>query len=411
MHHSSLKLYLPTILFVLLWWGCAFLPLTRVNPVNQTVEPSAERSLVQAAPYLAPLSRQKIHEALLGNIDLMLSLMAEWDTEAQLLALVDQNVQRLPASKYLRGQLIGRQMQARGKGSALETPPELTTVVDDAGSALSLTTDRTRFLPQTYVAASFLIALSPPEQIVALPKGFREQTQVIPAAYANRVLMDIGPYQTELLAQYKPQLAFVAPYTLPATRQALLGLGAELFVIDRVDTIETIQSSLKRVGQAVGRAEEAELLALFMEAALCALDNRLNNACPYRSNERPDTLYLNYYAKFSAPTCRTLTGHLLGRLGLNTFPALAKASEDSWQISLEVEKIVEINPKAIILSSTHEASLKTMVLQHPALQQVSAVRNGRVYTVDEIVQDSPSQFAVLAYYDLVKVLIDAGRVP
>ena len=35
-----------------------------------------------------------------------------------------------------------------------------------------------RFLPQTYAAASFLLAIAQPHEIIALPKGMRHLSQI-----------------------------------------------------------------------------------------------------------------------------------------------------------------------------------------------------------------------------------------
>lgn len=365
--------------------------------------------MTTTSAYLNPLSRQKVHEALLGNTELMLTLIAEWDTEAQLLAACNNiEPQRLANADYLQAQLLGRLILARSRGLTTERPflPRPRAVDDDTGRRLSLDKQYRRFLPQTYISASFLLTLSPPDAIVALPKGLRDHTQIYPTGILDSVPLDCSPYHTEVLYRARPDVAFVAPYTLPATRQALLDKGIELFTISRVNSFEEVEESLLKVGDVTDSSDEAQLLSYFMQAAICALNNRLIEANLYDSSNH-DILYLNYYTRFSTPTSKTLTGSMFQRLGINRFSLLEEQREQHWQIPLEQERIVHLNPKAIILSAVNAAEVRDYIMNNPAFQQVSAVQHNNIFTVDPVVQDFSSQFAVLAYYDLVKSLLEA----
>lgn len=402
---KSSRLYIFATAFVIGWWVLAFAPSSNTYTLVTAEHKSSLLETSSSSPYLYPISRQKLHQALLGNAEIMVSLMAEWDTEARLLAACEaNNAQRLPGNKYLKAQLLGRRIQAREQGiDTTEYPPRFYETEDDAG-ALHESRRRERFLPQTYVAASFLLALTEPEQIIALPKGLRDLHSLYPSELLERIPLDCGPYQTESLVKLRPDIAFVAPYSMPTTRQALASQGIELFTISNINTLEEIQDALLKVGDVSGRPEEAELLALFMEAAICALDNRLL----YAQKERRDVLYLNYFSKFSAPTQHTLTGSLLHRLNINQFAHL-KASSNHWQIPLENEKIARLQPQAIILSAGNGNELKSLLLNHPAFRDVPAIKTGQIFAVEATVQDSSSQFAVLAYYDLVNALLEVQQ--
>ncbi|MDP1835843.1 MAG: ABC transporter substrate-binding protein [Chlamydiales bacterium] len=402
---KSSRLYIFATVFVLGWWILAFAPSSNTYTLVTAAHKSSLLETSSSSPYLYPISRQKLHQALLGDAEIMISLMAQWDTEARLLAFCEaSNSQRLSSNKYLKAQLLGRRIQAREQGiDTTEYPTRFNETADDAG-AFHDSRRRERFLPQTYVAASFLLALTEPEQIVALPKGLRDLHNLYPAELLDRIPLDCGPYQTESLLKLRPDIAFIAPYSMPATRQALANQGIELFTISNINTLEEIQDALLKVGDVSGRPEEAELLALFMEAAICALDNRLL----YAEKKKKDVLYLNYYSKFAAPTDHTLAGSLLHRLGINQFAHL-KASSNHWQIPLENERIARLQPQAIILSASNGTELKSLVMNHPAFRDVPAIKTGQIFAVDASIQDSSSQFAILAYYDLVNALLEVDQ--
>jgi iron complex transport system substrate-binding protein len=395
-------LYITLFAFVLGWWYLAFHSSTIPSDVVISPRQISLAEISPSSPYLNPLSRSKLHQALLGDTELMISLMAEWDTEARLLTTcVNSDIQRLPNDKYLKAQLLGRRIQARKYGVETTPYPEQFYDISDDAGIIHKTKQRERFLPQTYVAASFLLALTDPQQIVALPRGFRDLNEMFPKELLNRIPVDCGAYQTETLLKLSPDLAFVAPYSMPSTRQVLAEQGVELFTISNINTLEEVQDALIRVGEIAGKPEEAELLSLFMEAAVYALDNRLLVA-PKRHWE---VLYLNHFSKFSVPTRHTLMGSILSRLRINDFP-LFNFSERRWQIPVEHEKLVRLNPQAIILSATSGTELKDLLMQHPAFRNIPAVKKGQIFTLAACVQDSPSQFAVLAYYDIVNALLE-----
>ncbi len=411
---TNIKIYLLAAVFILGWWYVAFdLWNGQKSTPLATADLQHNRKATLSSPYLAPLSRQRIHEALLGDTQLMASLIAEWDAEAQLLAAVGhEKIQRLPNDTFLRAQYLGRKLRSRLDGMCREGSQEVTTVFDDRGNSIEPSEAPRRFLPQTYVAASFLLALAAPEQIVAVPSGMRRLTQLYPSELMDNISLDVSPYNTERLFREEPDVAFVAHYSQPSTLEALRSQGIELFTLSHVDSFEEIQDALMRVGHVAGKPEEAELLTLFMEASFCALDNRLAVAqIDASSRNASDVLYLNHFTHFSAPSLQTFTGKLLQQLGINKLPMSLPGAEHQWQIPLYQEHIVRFRPKAIVLSTAESDILRERMLNNPAFRDVPAVQNKRIYTVDADVQDSPTQFSVLAYYDLVHTVLELGANP
>jgi ABC-type Fe3+-hydroxamate transport system substrate-binding protein len=63
----------------------------------------------------------------------------------------------------------------------------------------------------------------------------------------------------------------------------------------------------------------------------------------------------------------------------------------------------------MIISTTQAAAMQQLILNNSAFAGLPAVKNGQVYFVDEIAQESPSQYIVLAYYDLFDAMVKACR--
>jgi len=397
---STLFPYACAVLFVGIWWIVAFLPRGFVENHDETLEAPQKICESLEAPYLASLSRSRLHKALLGDVDLMAGLIAEWDAEAELLEQSEvTHARRLPKDQFLRAQTLTHRIRRRHSGLTdpyLADPRLVSQTKQDSPSP--------QYLPQTYVAASFLLALTSPDQIMALPSEMRRITQLYPSELTRQIKLALSPYNTQRLWEARPAVAFIASYSQPATCAALRQQGIELCTLSDVTSIEQVQSALLQVGSKVGREEEAELLALFMDAALCALDNRLmlhQQTAP----EVENVLYVNYYSSFTAPSQRTLTGKLLKRLRINELAPLQAQGHSDWQIPLTQEQLQRCEPDRILLSCAQSSWLRHQLLTNPSMHSLPAVRNGRIYALDPEVQNSPSQFAILAYFDLVHSLM------
>lgn len=389
-------LYPSMIALILLWWGLAFVPSRTTS--SSHIAPLPASSSSTALPFV---TRVELQRALQGDVSLMTHLMAEWEIEAQLLELQGfSGVQHLTPEKYVRAQRLGRRIIAGPEeiqGHILE--------VDDIGNTLQLNAAPTQLLPQTELAASVLLALLPPERIAALPPRLRKQ-QLFPKELLDQIPLDIDRHQAEKLYALHPEVAFVAHYTHASTIVTLRDQGIALFVLTRMGNFQEVQETIQKIGRVVGKSDAAELLSLFMEAGLAALDNRL------LQRTRPldeQILYLNYYTNFSAPTERHLAGQLLRRLGINR--ALTNHDPSQWQIALESEQIANLRPDGLIISSRYGKTLREQILRLPAFESTPAVQHQQIYLVDEAVQDSPTQFLLLAYYDLVQVLLGLWKTP
>lgn len=403
--------YFAICAIILGWWLIAFKPAIK-DEIGRT-----ENSFgLQEAPFpplfksLSPLRRETLQAGLAGDISLMMKLIADWDLDAQILETQGlAKAKRLSRSDYIRSQVLGRQLKNASARELQELSDlfQSKAVRDDNGQEIGIDPPFQRFLPQTYVAASFLLALADPAQIVAIPRGLRDQVHIYPNALTKQIPLDIDRHNAEKLYAAKPQLAFVAHYSHPSTIQALRSQGIQLFTLKNIETIPEISDALIRVGHVINRPLEAELLKLFIEASMLAIDNRLlalNLQFSEQQQTSPRLLFLNYHTQYSAPTDKTLTGQLLNRIGIQDLMSKIAVRKKGWTIQLEQEQIINLNPDCLIIAATNNESLKKQILEDPAFKQLPAFQNKRVFFVDQFVQESPCQYIVLAYYDIYEAL-------
>jgi len=394
---KQFKGYFISITLLLLWWSFAFR-----HSFDLSSQAAPQPNLVHIpAPLLeilSPLQRDTLKEALGGDFSLMTKLIADWDIDAQLLESRGVlQAKRLSRKKYIKAQLIGRQLKKNRK-RVFQTQ----TIYDDLGVGLNLEKPLTKFLPQTYISATFLLTLAPTEQIVAIPSGLRDQTQFFPRQMTDKIPLDIDRYNGEKLFLVKPDVAFVANYSHAHTLHALHSQGIPLFTFKHFETILEIQSALTRTGQVINRPLEADLLNLFIEASLLAIDNRVlafNVHLNEQGIHNPRILYLNYRSQYSLPTSRTLTGKLLERMNIQLLSQLSE-KQSEWFVPIYQEQIRRLDPDFLIVASAYPDRMAAHLQEDEAMKELTAIKANRIAFIDDAVQQSPTQYVILAYYDL-----------
>ena len=394
--------------FILGWWVLAFqtphsAPLC-FKDTSQTLALKTSALLKE----LSPLQRDALQRALSGHFPLMLEFIDQWDHDAQLLASQGvPNIQRLSAESYLQAHILGHLLQNASQDilRPLNCKMNLEWMQDDIGRQVRIEDSFHRFLPQTYIAASFLLAIAQPDEIIALPKGLRQLRQLYPPDVLAKVPVDIDRTHSERLYLNCPDLAFVAPYSHPPVLEVLRNQNIQLYSLKYVNTISEIQEALLKVGHASNHILEAQLLAIFMEACFFSIDNRL-----LALKEKTDLsktarrlLYLSQHQHYAQPTTKCLTGQLMAR-ALEHCPhlsALIPESQDDWRIPFEQEQILQAAPDYLIISTPYTQS-QTIV--ESAVQQTEAFKSGQIFYINESIQESPTQYIALAYFDLFQAL-------
>lgn len=388
----KLLLYLCIPVFIVGWWTLAFKPkaVPITNPAIVTQQPTTSAIFL---PHL--VQRETLIQALQGDFSLMAELIRHWDAEARILAAQNIATKRLSNEQFIRSQLIDRQL----------TNPSVSTIIHDDDNNSFMPQAYNHLLPQTYVAAEFLLTLVPAENLIALPAGFKEHS-LHPKEKLMQIPLEINQYNSEQLFQKKPDIAFVGHYSHPATLLALQGQGIPLFTIKKINSPEEISNALLRIGAVVQQNEKAELLQIFMEAALLSFDNQLSAYLKEQPNQR--LLYLNHYLGFYSPSSKSLIGTLLSRLPFTVLTPYQKEdtkTNNPWKTPITIEEIVNLQPDIILFATFQPEAAMAKLLHEPALAALPVVKNNRIHYIDEAMQENPSHFIALAYYDIVSSIV------
>jgi iron complex transport system substrate-binding protein len=409
---SATFLYLLLSSFIISWWMAAFPK--RAPPTSSDRIHCSQVLYLKTSRLLEELSsfqRDALQKALAGHFPSMVEFIEKWDRDAQLLAQKGiKGIQRLPSETYFQARILGELLKNSSAESLrqLNCKMNLNEIIDDGGHLLHIEDHFQKFLPQTYVSATFLLAIAPPGEIIALPRGLRHLLQIYSPEILERVPADIDSTQSEKLFSAKPDLAFVAPYSHPSSLEVLRNQKIQLCTLKYIDTLKEIQESLLKVGHASNHVLEAQLLSIFIEAGILSIDNRLEalDQLHASSGKLCRMLYLQHHHHYSLPTTKCLTGQLMVR-ALTHSARLAcpiPQTQENWSIPFEQENIITAQPDALIISTSSYGSLVSMIENQQSLHDLKAYRTKRIFHLDESIQESPTQYIVLAYYDLFQAL-------
>lgn len=344
---------------ILSWW---LLSLSTPKETSVVKETSLSVKDVPLEFSLQEITKEELSQALQGDVDVILDLLLRWHSEALFLQHNGVGgVQKLSSQEIERALLLFQMIKNEADNQDM-------------------------FLPQTYQAADFLLALVGPDHIVAIPEGMRNFSYC--SQLSSKIYCDNNRYNSEEIFCRKPQKAFISRYSHPALLETLQGQGIQLFFVDDVSCIDDIYDRIGTVGDAVNRPCKGEMLALFARAAMLAIDNHWLLI-------RPETewsfLFLDFYAQYVALTDNHLAAQLLQRLG--GYNILNENLGSDWYRPMTQEDIVVARPDYCF------------VIGDPLKKRLERLNpGGGIIVVDNECMSSLSQYIVLAYWQLFEEL-------
>ena len=239
-------------------------------------------------------------------------------------------------------------------------------VRDDSGRLITLAAPARRVIAVAPHLAEVVFAAGGGDRLVGVMRysDFPAEAARLP------VIGDAFAVNLEAIAALKPDLLLVWRSGInPRQQQRLQTLGVPVYESE-TNTVEGIASTLRRVGQLLGSAAQAEAAAQHTEAAWSALNARYA--------QRP--LVRVFYQLWHEPLMTVNHDHLIDRAiracgGRNAFAAQAVLTPTiSW------EAAVAANPQVVITGAARdEPALLEAWLRFP---QVLAVRNSRLVALD-----------------------------
>ena len=206
----------------------------------------------------------------------------------------------------------------------------------------------------------YAMLLADPGQLVSISHVARDPGSSAMAAEAARWPVNSG--MAEEVFGLAPDLVLAGTFTTRATVGLLRRLGVPVVEIQPETSLDSIPTSLRRVGAALGQTARAEAMAAAFEAELAAL--RAAGA----SQPRPTAAL--HYANGYTSGAGTLADSVVAAAG---FDNAATRRGLSGLVRMPLETLVMATPDLVIQGSRYDPpSLAEAVLDHPALAAATA---------------------------------------
>lgn len=274
---------------------------------------------------------------------------------------------------------------------ASATPAFPVTVKDGMGSDVAVAKKPVKIVSLTLGTDEILLDLVGPERLIGVTHNATDATQSNiaerPELKQVKNVLEADPEQVIAL---EPDLVFAASWTKPEVIDQIKKAGITVFVVGNFTSIAAMKDNITTIGRLVGEEAKAKEITDSMDKKLAEIADKLKGS----QGSKPTVLYLtpNGWVAGSKTTSDDI---IIQAGGIN-----AAASLNDWN-QLSPEKIIELNPDVVILSTyVTDADF----LKNPAYADMGAIKNKRVVALTDAHMSATSQYIVLAVEDVAKVL-------
>ncbi|WP_456432802.1 ABC transporter substrate-binding protein [Thermosulfuriphilus sp.] len=275
-------------------------------------------------------------------------------------------------------------------GPFAEAWPEIS-VVDDRGKMIVLKSPAQRIVSLYGAMTEIVFALKAGERLLGVTAHENWPPEV---KSKTRIGTHLNP-NIELILALKPDLVLQASIARGGQRAvaALERRGIAVAVFNPRD-IPGVLNTIERVGQLLGRHKEALKLISEMKGRIEALETRVS-----KTKSRPRVFFEVSYPTLLAAGGKHIVSDLIRRAGgENVIKAPKKF------LRTDIELILALDPDIYIVQKGPMNRNPGQIEKRPYFSRLRAVREGRVYRVDEFIFSRPGPRIVEALEELARIL-------
>ena len=270
------------------------------------------------------------------------------------------------------------------------------TITDGLGNEVTLPQQPQRIVSLTLATDEILLSLVDTARVrgVTYLAGDSMWTNVGEIARQVEHTVQSDPEQIIAL---EPDLVLAATYNNPDHVKLLRDAGIPVVVVSLFDSVDRVADNIRFVAHLTGDEERAEELIAAMEERLAAIEAQVAKA-----ETKPRVLFYTAFGS-SAGKGSTFSDIVQRAGGIN----LGDEALDGPFGEISLEKIVELNPDVIItdeFAPEDNATWQENFSNHPALANVNAKQNGRIYTVPARHLSTVSHYIVEGVYEMARIL-------
>jgi iron complex transport system substrate-binding protein len=261
-------------------------------------------------------------------------------------------------------------------------------ITDDNGVSVTLETAPERIVALAPSFVEVLYAIGAGDTIVAAD----ENTDYPPEAESIPKISGFEP-SVEGIASYEPDLVVIV-FDPGGLQDALGQLGINTLFLASPDSIEGTFVQIELLGRAVGRSAAAKGLVGQMRAVIEGIKAKLPAGAvgPRVYHEVDNTYYSAGPGSFVHDFYATLGAQNIAESTGQAFP------------QLNAEAIIRADPEVIILADEFAGESADTVAARAGWSKISAVKGGRVFTIDPNIVSRPGPRLVDALEMLARLL-------
>jgi iron complex transport system substrate-binding protein len=252
-----------------------------------------------------------------------------------------------------------------------------TTLTDDEGTEVELAAEPRRIVSLTPAATETLFALGVGDRIVGKVEDFG---LFPPEAAAIPDVAKFGEVDVEQIVNLETDLVIAGGnnFNPPDKIEQLRGLDVPVVVLYAPD-IATVFTDIELIGLAVGRADEAADLTASMQASFDQVASAAEDL------ERPRVFY-ELDATQAIYTAAD-DSFLAAMIELAGGEPITTGSTASFEIPLET--LITADPEVILLGDAAYGVTADAVAARPGWNVMTAVREGRIRPIDDVIVTRP----------------------
>lgn len=260
------------------------------------------------------------------------------------------------------------------------------TVTDTNGKEVTFEAAPKRIVALAPSFVEVLFSIGAGDALVAVD----ENTNFPPEAHSLTKISGFQP-SVEGIAAQKPDLVTIF-YDPGGLQEALERLGVRVLFLKSPASVQGVFEQIELLGRATGHLTQAKDLVADMKAKIDAVTQKVRGVKqgPKVFHELSPDLYTASEEDFVGDLYTTLKAQNIAA-GAGPFPQLTQ------------EAVISANPEVIILADEPAVTVED-VKARPGWENVSAVKNGHIYTVDPDIVSRPGPRLIEALETLAKLL-------
>ncbi len=290
-----------------------------------------------------------------------------------------------------------------------KTKPEVTgqqedvfplTITDAHGTEMTLPEKPQKIASISLVSDEMLFSLVDADRIAATTHLAIDDGISNVADEAKDITLRLNQSDTEKIIALGPDLVIVSSWTDSTFIQQLRDAKIVVYAMETADDIEHLNGIVKKIALLVGESAKGEELLSWMDEKLTTIEDKVSLL---KDDEKKSVLFCDAF--WSTYGKGTTSDDIASRAGL--INVASRAGIEGWS-QVSKESIISWNPDIIFLPAWSydgkfdPEDFKKKIVEDESLKSVNAVKNGRVYLLEDKHMTSTSQYMVLGVEDAAK---------